>query len=159
MSIFRPSYFSTPSGVWCHVLYPKFFYCCSLSNASGGGKHQFFGIYITIQFGGAFSKWQIHYKSIYRVCNKKQLEVVEYITKFTEQFIHNLMNIPGNTAFLRLITFNYKITINQLVQMIEAIYNYVITNQKGRDILLLCKKFYSQQPCTFESGVRYLESV
>ena len=25
---------------------------------------------------------------------KKQLEVVEYITKFTGQFIHNLMNIP-----------------------------------------------------------------
>ena len=72
---------------------------------------------------------------------KKQLEVVEYITKFTGQFIHNLMNIPGNTAFLRLITFNYKITINQSVQMLEAIYNYAITNQKGRDIPLLCKKF------------------
>ena len=70
---------------------------------------------------------------------KKQLEVVEYITKFTGQFIHNLMNIPGNTAFLRLITFNYKITVNQSVQMLEAIYNYAITNQKGRDIPLLCK--------------------
>ena len=47
---------------------------------------------------------------------KKQLDVVEYITKFTEHYfiiIHTLMNIPGNTAFLRLITFNYKITINQ----------------------------------------------
>jgi len=83
---------------------------------------------------------------------KKQLEVVEYITKFTGQFIHNLMNIPGNTAFLRLITFNYKITINQSVQMLEAIYNYAITNQKGRDVPLLCKKFYSLQPCILSPG-------
>ena len=41
--------------------------------------------------------------------------------------------------------------------MLEAVYNYAITNQKGRDIPLLCKKFYSLQPCTFESGVHYLE--
>ena len=68
--------------------------------------------------------------------------MVEYITKFT--------------AFLWLITFNYKITINQSVQMLEAIYNYAIT-QKGRGIPLLCKKNYSFQPCTFESGVHYLE--
>jgi hypothetical protein len=90
---------------------------------------------------------------------KKQLEVVEYITKFTGQFIHTLMNLSGNTSFLRIITFNYKITINQSVQMLEAIYNYAIANQKGRDIPLLCKKFYSLQPCTFESGVHYLELV
>ena len=57
---------------------------------------------------------------IYSVCYQKQLEVVEHITKFTGQFIHNLMNIPGNTAFLRLITFTF--------------YKYAITNQKVRDI-------------------------
>ena len=62
------------------------------------------------------------------------------------------MNILGNTAFLRLITFNYKITINQSVQMLEVINNYAITNQKG-------EKFYSLQPCTFESGVHNLELV
>ena len=50
------------------------------------------------------------------------------------------MNLAGNTAFLTLITFNYKITINQSVQMLEAVYNYAITNQKGRDIPLLYKK-------------------
>jgi len=61
----------------------------------------------------------------------KQLELVDYITKFTGQFIHFLMNLPGNTALLRLITFNYKITINQSVQMLEAIYNYAIANQRG----------------------------
>ena len=49
--------------------------------------------------------------------------------------------------------------INQSVQMLEAIYNYAITNQKGRDIPLLCKKNYSLQPCTFEAGVHYLELV
>ena len=43
--------------------------------------------------------------------------------------------------------------------MLEAIYNYAITNQKGRDIPLLCKKVYSLQPCTFEAGVHYLELV
>ena len=35
---------------------PKFFYFSSISNASDGGKHQIFGIYITVKFGGSFSK-------------------------------------------------------------------------------------------------------
>ena len=43
--------------------------------------------------------------------------------------------------------------------MLEAIYNYAITNQIGRDIPLLCKNFYSLQPCAFEAGVHYLDLV
>ena len=35
---------------------------------------------------------------------KKQLEVVDYITKFTGQFIKAVLEMPGNTSYLRLIT-------------------------------------------------------
>ena len=30
---------------------------------------------------------------------KKQLELVQYVTKCTGQFLKSLMNIPGNTSF------------------------------------------------------------
>jgi len=78
---------------------------------------------------------------------KKQLEVVQYVTKCTGQFLKSLMNIPGNTSYLRLITINFKIDVDQAVSMLESIYKYAVTNQKGRDIPLLII------PCTFEAGV------
>jgi len=43
--------------------------------------------------------------------------------------------------------------------MLESIYKYAVTNQKGRDIPLLCKNFYPPNPCTFEAGVHYLKLV
>ena len=90
---------------------------------------------------------------------KKQLEVVDYITKFTGQFIKAVLELPGNTAYLRLITSDFKIDVDQSVFMLESLYKYSVTNQKGRDIPLLCKKFYTLGPCTFEAGVHYLELV
>jgi hypothetical protein len=69
------------------------------------------------------------------------------------------MKIPGNTSYLRLITINFKIDVDQAVTMLESIYKYAVTNQKGRDVPLLCKKFYTLNPCTFEAGVHYLELV
>jgi hypothetical protein len=88
---------------------------------------------------------------------KKQVEVVNYVTKCTGQFLKSLMQIPGNTSYLRLITINnFKIDVDQAVSMLESIYKYAVTNQKGRDGPLLCKKFYTG---TFEAGVHYLELV
>jgi hypothetical protein len=111
----------------------------------------------TLVFPSSNDHYTIQPTTVY--ITKKQLEVVEYISKFTGHFIHTIMNLPGNTNYLRLITFNYKITITQSVQMLAAIYKYAVTNQQGRDIPLLCKQFYSLQPCTFEYGVHYLELV
>ena len=41
----------------------------------------------------------------------------------------------------------------------ESLFKYSVTNQKGRDIPLLCNKIYTFGPCTFEAGVHYLELV
>jgi hypothetical protein len=72
---------------------------------------------------------------------KKQLEVVEYITKYTGQFLKTVMNLPGNTTtHLRLITTNFKVDVDQPVLMLEAIYRFCVTNQKGREVPQLCKK-------------------
>ena len=90
---------------------------------------------------------------------KKQLEVVDYITKYTGQFLKTVMNLAGNTTYLRLITTNFKVDVDQPVLMLEAIHRFSITNQKGREVPQLCKKFYSLLPCTFDSGVQFLESV
>jgi hypothetical protein len=90
---------------------------------------------------------------------KRQLEVVDYVTKYTGQYMKTLLSKPGNTTYLRLITINYKIDVDQVVVMLESLYHHAITNQKGRDIPFLCKKFYTLQPCTFEAGVHYLELV
>ena len=90
---------------------------------------------------------------------KKQLKVVHYITKCTGQFLKSLINIPGNTSYIRLITINFKIEVDQTLSILESIYKYAVTNQKGRDVPLLCKKFYTLNPCTFEAGVHYLQLV
>ena len=90
---------------------------------------------------------------------KKQLEVVNYITKFTGQFLKTLMNVAGNSSYIRLITTNFVVDVDQTVAMLESMYRYAVTNQKGSDIPLLCKKFYSLGQCSFEAGVHYLELV
>jgi len=43
---------------------------------------------------------------------KKQLEVVDYVSKFTGHYLKSLLPKPGNT-YLRLITINYKIDVDQ----------------------------------------------
>jgi len=43
---------------------------------------------------------------------KGQLEVVEYITKCTGQFLKDLMSIPSNASYYRLITIDYKINFD-----------------------------------------------
>ena len=90
---------------------------------------------------------------------KKQLEVVEYISKFTGHYLKSLLSKPGNTSYLRLITINYKIEVDQVVSILQSLYRHAVTNQRGRDVPFLCKKFYTLQPCTFEAGVHYLELV
>ena len=65
---------------------------------------------------------------------KKQLEVVDYVTKFTHQFIKSVLEFPGNTSYLRLI----KVDVDQSVVMLESLFKYSVSNQKGRDNPLLC---------------------
>jgi len=43
--------------------------------------------------------------------------------------------------------------------MLESIYRYAITNQKGKDVPYPCRKFYSLGTCTLEAGIHYLELV
>ena len=50
------------------------------------------------------------------------------------------MSLPANASYIRLITFNYKIDVDQSVSMSESLYKYAVMNQKGRDVPLLCKK-------------------
>ena len=52
---------------------------------------------------------------------KGQLEVIENITKCTGQFLKELMSIPSNASYYRLITIHYKINFDQCVQMLEYI--------------------------------------
>ena len=37
-------------------------------------------------------------------------------------------------SYYRLITIDYKINFDQCVQMLESIYRYAVTNQKGKDV-------------------------
>ena len=60
--------------------------------------------------------------------------MVEYITKCTGQFLKDLMSIPSNASYYRLITIDYKINFDQCVQMLESIYRYAVTNQNGKDV-------------------------
>jgi len=74
---------------------------------------------------------------------KKQLEVVDYVSKFTGHFLKSLLSKPGNTIYLCLITINYKIDVDHVVQMFESLYRHAVTNQKGRDVPFLYKIFYT----------------
>jgi len=65
---------------------------------------------------------------------KGQQGVIEYISKCTGQFLKDLMSIPSNASYYRLITIDYKITFDQCVQTLESIYRYAVTNQKGMDV-------------------------
>ena len=44
---------------------------------------------------------------------KNQLEVIDNVTKFTGQFIKSILESPGNTSYLRLITFDFKVDVDQ----------------------------------------------
>jgi hypothetical protein len=90
---------------------------------------------------------------------KKQLEVVDDVSKFTGHYLKSFLSKPGNTTYLRLITTNNKIDVDYVVPMLQSLYRHAVTNQKGRYMPFLCKKFYTLQPCTFEAGVHYLELV
>ena len=70
---------------------------------------------------------------------KKQLEVVDYVSKFTGHFLKSLLSKPGNTTYLRLITINNKIDVDHVVLMLESLYRHAVINQKGRDVPFLCK--------------------
>ena len=61
---------------------------------------------------------------------KHQLEV-EYMTKCTGQLIKDLMRMPSNSSYYRLITVDYKINFDHCAQMFESIYRYAVTKQKG----------------------------
>jgi len=63
---------------------------------------------------------------------KKQLDVVDYVSKFTGHYLKSLLSKPGNTTYLRLIiTINYKIDVDQVVPMLDSLYRHAVTNQKG----------------------------
>ena len=82
--------------------------------------------------------------------------MVDYVTKFTGQFTKSVLELPGNISYLRLITSDFKVDVDQSVFMLESLFKYSVTNQKGRDIPLLCKNLYILGPCTFKAGVHYL---
>ena len=54
----------------------------------------------------------------------------------------SVLELPGNNLYLRLITFDFMVDVDQSVVMLESLYKYSVTNQKGRDIPLLRKKLY-----------------
>ena len=74
-----------------------------------------------------------------------------YITKYVGQSIKHLMSLTANASYVRFIS--KFMSINQY-----QCWNHY-TNQKGRDIPLLCKNNYTLGLCTFEAGVHYLELV
>ena len=53
---------------------------------------------------------------------KKQLEAVDYVTKFTGQFIKSVLEFRGNTSYLRLITFEFKVDVDKSVSMLESLF-------------------------------------
>ena len=55
------------------------------------------------------------HKTIVYVKSKKQFEVVDYISKFTGHYLKSLLSKPGITTYLRLITINCKIDVDQVV--------------------------------------------
>ena len=85
--------------------------------------------------------------------------MVDYVTKFTSQFIKSVLELPGNTSYLHLITFDFNVDVDQSADMLESLFKDSVTNQKGRDIPLLCKIIYALDPFTFEAGVHNLELV
>ena len=52
--------------------------------------------------------------------------MVEYIKKCTGQFLKDLMSIPSNAFYYRLIRIDYKIYFHQCVQMLESICRYAV---------------------------------
>jgi len=44
------------------------------------------------------------------------------------------MSIPSNATYYRLITIENKINFDPCIQMLESIYRYAVTNQKGTDV-------------------------
>ena len=58
----------------------------------------------------------------------KKSAVVEYITKSTGQFLKELMSMPGNSSYYRLLTIDHKINFDQRVQLLASIYRYAVIN-------------------------------
>ena len=87
------------------------------------------------------------------------MDVVYYLTMITAQHLKDLMSKPGNTIYQRHITIDFKVDVDQCVNMFKNIYRFTITNQKGNDVPYLCRKFYSLGPGTLEIGIHYLELV
>ena len=110
----------------------------------------------TIEFPSQLPFYSDNKTTVY--VTKKQLEVVNYITKFTGQFLKTLMNVAGNSSSIRLITTNFVVDVDQTVAMLESMYRYAVTNQKGRDIYY-AKSSIPWGNSSFEAGVHYLELV
>ena len=81
------------------------------------------------------------------------------MTECTGKFLKDLMSMPSNSSYYRLITVDFKINFDQCLKMLESIYRYAVTNQKSKDVPYLCRKFNSLGQCTLESGIHYLELV
>ena len=60
----------------------------------------------------------------------KILEVVDYVTKFTGQFVESVLEFPANTSYLRLVTFDLKVDGDQSVVMLESLLKYSVTTKR-----------------------------
>jgi len=56
------------------------------------------------------------------------------------KFIKSVLELPDNISYLRLITFDFEVDVDQSIFMLESLFEYSTTNQNGRDIPLLCKQ-------------------
>ena len=98
--------------------------------------------------------------------NVLDVKKLQMLQKFRSGWLYHqvcgtkhLVSLSANASCIRLITFNFKIDVGQSVSMMDSLYKYAVTNQKGCDIPLLCKNFILLGPCTFDTGVHYLELV
>jgi hypothetical protein len=54
--------------------------------------------------------------------------VQEFVTTYVGQMLKDMMNLVGNTTYMRLITINFVVNVDQSVQM-RSIYRYAVSNQ------------------------------
>jgi hypothetical protein len=90
---------------------------------------------------------------------KPQLEVVDFVTKCVGQFLKDIMTLPGNIGYNRLITVDFEVNVMKAVVMLPSIYRFSVSMQKGKEVPFLLKAFYTVPPCKLEVGIEYLERI
>jgi len=73
---------------------------------------------------------------------KIQLELVDYVNKFTGQFIKSVLELPSIISYLRLITSDFKVVdVDQSVVMLESLLNIQRLTKRVVISLNYVKKF------------------